>query len=160
MVHTIPEGVALAKRAVQNGETPVVLADHSDRSGYATWLLREIIAQGLAHTVIATIADAGTIATLKARGAKAGDAFDMAVGGVADESAGEPVRIQGTILRAVERQGQLWVCVRFGQDNVLILSPYLAQVIDPFSLQDLGLDISVFQDIRDQVARALPARLS
>jgi microcystin degradation protein MlrC len=35
-VHPIPEGVALAKQAAQNGETPVVLADHSDRSGYAT----------------------------------------------------------------------------------------------------------------------------
>jgi microcystin degradation protein MlrC len=144
-VHTIPEGVALAKRAVQNGATPVVLADHSDRSGYATWLLKEIIAQGLSHTVIATIADARAIAKLKAQGAKPGDAFDMAVGGVADESAGEPVRVQGTILNAIERQGQLWVCIRFGNDNVLILSPYLAQVIDPFSLQALGLDIGDFQ---------------
>src|SRR5438045_1407405 len=41
-VHTIPEGVALANQAVQRGETPVVLADHSDRSGYATHLLGEI----------------------------------------------------------------------------------------------------------------------
>ena len=48
-VHTIPEGVALAKQAVAVGETPVVLADHSDRSGYATWLLREIIVQGLSR---------------------------------------------------------------------------------------------------------------
>jgi microcystin degradation protein MlrC len=48
-VHTIPEGVALAKQAVQRGETPAVLADHSDRSGYATWLLRDIIAQDLSN---------------------------------------------------------------------------------------------------------------
>jgi microcystin degradation protein MlrC len=144
-VHTIPAGVALAKQAVQKGETPVVLADHSDRSGYATWLLKDIIAQGLAKTLIATIADARAIATLKAQGAKAGDAFDMAVGGVADESAGEPVRVQGTILSVSERNGQLWVCIKFGQDNVLVLSPYLAQIIDPFPLQALGLDIGAFQ---------------
>src|SRR5437870_1069485 len=72
-VHTIPEGVALAKQAVQSGATPVVLADHSDRSGCATWLLREIIAQDLSDTLIATIADAAATARLKAHGAKAGD---------------------------------------------------------------------------------------
>jgi len=33
--------------AMANGEVPVVLADHSDRSGAATWLLREILAQDL-----------------------------------------------------------------------------------------------------------------
>jgi microcystin degradation protein MlrC len=44
-VDTIPDGVAATKAAVQRGHTPVVLADHSDRSGSATWLLREIIAQ-------------------------------------------------------------------------------------------------------------------
>jgi microcystin degradation protein MlrC len=96
-IHAIPQGVALAKDAVEKGDTPVVLADHSDRSGYATWLLREIIAQDLSNTLIATITDAAAATELKARGAKAGDAFDMEVGGLADESAGQPVRIRGTI---------------------------------------------------------------
>jgi microcystin degradation protein MlrC len=144
-VHTIPGGVALAKQAVQSGETPVVLADHSDRSGSATWLLREIISQGLSNTLIATIADSATTAKLQAQGAKAGDAFDMEIGGLVDESAGEPVRIQGTILNAVEGYGQFWVTIKFGRDNVLILSTYLVQVTDPFSLRNLGLDISAFQ---------------
>ncbi len=144
-IHTIPEGVALAKQAVKNGKTPVVLADHSDRSGYATWLLREIIAQDLSNTLIATIADAAATARLKSEGAKAGDAVDIAIGGLADESAGEPVRIQGTILNAVEGYGQFWVCIRFGRDNVLILSTYLVQVMEPFSLKALGLDIGAFQ---------------
>jgi len=144
-VLTIPEGVALAKQAVQKAETPVVLADHSDRSGYATWLLKEIIAQDLAKTLIATVADGPAIAKLKAQDAKAGDAFDMEVGGVADESAGQPVRIQGTILKTVENRGQLWVCVGFGRDNVLVLTPYLVQVIDHVPLQALGLDIDAFE---------------
>jgi microcystin degradation protein MlrC len=144
-VHSIPEGVALAKRAVQNGEMPVVLADYSDRSGYATWLLREIIAQDLSNTVIATIADAATTAKLKAQGAKAGDSFDMEVGGLADESAGQPVRITGTILNAVEGHGQFWVCVRFGRDNVLVLSTYLVQIVEPLSFEELGLDPNAFQ---------------
>ena len=144
-VHTIPEGVALAKAAVARGETPVVLADHSDRSGYATWLLKEIIAQDLSNTLIATIADANATARLKAEGAKAGDAVDIAIGGLADQSAGEPVRIQGTILNVAEGYGQVWATIKFGRDNVLILSSYLVQVVEPFSLKALGLDIAAFQ---------------
>jgi len=144
VVHGIADGVALAKQAVAQGATPVVLADHSDRSGYATFLLREIVAQGLSNTLIATLADARATAAVKASGGKAGDAFDMAVGGLVDESAGEPVRIQGTILAAVEGYDQFWVVVRFGRNNVLILSTYLVQVREPFSLKELGLDIATF----------------
>jgi microcystin degradation protein MlrC len=144
-IHSVAEGVALAKQAVARGETPVVLADHSDRSGYATWLLREIIAQDFSNTLIATVADAAATATLKAQGAKAGDAFDMAIGGRVDASAGEPVGIRGTIVNVVERHGQFWVCVKFGRDNVLILSTYLVQVMEPLSLRDLGLDLDAFQ---------------
>lgn len=144
-IHSIAEGVALAKQAVADGSTPVVLADHSDRSGSATWLLREIIAQDLANTLIATITDAKATSKLKAGGARAGDSFDMEIGGDVDESAGEPVRIQGTILNAAEGYGQFWVCVRFGRNNVLILSTYLVQVIEPFSLKALGLDIGAFE---------------
>jgi microcystin degradation protein MlrC len=143
-IHSIAAGVALAKQAVASGATPVVLADHSDRSGSATWLLREIVAQGLSNTLIATIADAGVTAKLKAAGAKEGDSFDMEVGGLVDESAGQAVRIQGTILKAVEGHGQFWVCIAFGRNNVLILSTYLVQVMEPFSLKALGLDIASF----------------
>src|SRR5204863_5711149 len=107
-IHTIPDGVALAKQAVGRGEVPVVLADHSDRSGSATWILKEIVDQDLSEVLIATVADAKVSDALKAGGVKAGDAFDMEVGGLADESAGKPVRIQGTVLTAVERFGQLW----------------------------------------------------
>ena len=144
-IHSIPEGVALAKQAVQSGETPVVLADHSDRSGYATWLLKEIIAQDLSNTLIATVTDAAAIAKLRDQGAKAGDLFDMEVGGLADESAGDPVRIQGTILNAGEGHGQFWVSIEFGRGNVLVLSTYLVQIMEPFSLEALGLDIGAFE---------------
>jgi microcystin degradation protein MlrC len=146
-IHEIQEGVALAKQAVADGKTPVVLADHSDRSGSATWLLKEIIAQDLSNTLIATIADAATTAKLKAQGAKTGDAFDMEVGGVVDESAGQPVRIQGTILKAVEGRGQFWVCVQFGRDNLLILSTFLVQIMEPQALQPLVPDLDAFKVI-------------
>jgi microcystin degradation protein MlrC len=144
-IHAIAEGVTLAKRAVEDGKTPVVLADHSDRSGSATWLLREIVRQGLANTLIATIADAKATAKLKAMGAEAGDRFDMEIGGLVDESAGEPIHIQGTVLSAVESHGQFWVCIQFGHNNVLILSTYLVQIMEPFSLKALGLDVDAFE---------------
>jgi len=143
-VHDIVEGVALAKQAIARGARPVVLADHSDRSGYATHLLREIVAQDLANTVIATLADAKATAAVKASGARAGDAFNMDVGGLVDDSAGEPVRITGTILNVAEGHGQFWVVVSFGRNNVLILSTFLVQVREPFGLKELGLDIETF----------------
>ena len=145
-VHAIPDGVRLAKEAIERGETPVVLADHSDRSGSATWLLKEIIEQGLSGVLIATIADARVSDALKAAGGvKAGDPFDMDVGGLADESAGQPVRISGTVLNAAEGYGQLWIVVEFGRGNVLVLSRYLVQVQEPLSLEALGLDVSSFK---------------
>jgi microcystin degradation protein MlrC len=144
-VHTMPEGVALAKQAVAAGETPVVLADHSDRSGYATWLLREIMAQQLSNTLIATVADAAAIAAL--RGAKTGDAFDMEVGGRMDASAGEPARIKGTVFRTIERSGQVWVAVAFGEGNVLVISPYLVQIMEPATLHEIGIDPTCFRAI-------------
>lgn len=144
-VHTIPEGVTLAKQAMARDATPVVLADHSDRSGSATWILKEVVEQDLSDVLIATIADAAAIDALEAKGVKAGDPFDMAVGGLVDESAGAPVRIQGTVLNAVEGRGQLWVVVEFGRGNVLVLSRYLVQVMEPGSLSALGLDVSAFK---------------
>jgi microcystin degradation protein MlrC len=146
-VHTIPDGVALAKQAVERGDVPVVLADHSDRSGSATWLLKEIVDQDLSDVLIATLADAKASDALKAKGVKAGDLFDMEVGGLVDESAGAPVRIQGTVLNAVEGYGQLWVVVKFGRGNVLVLSRYLVQVMEPEPLNALGFDVATFKVI-------------
>ena len=60
-------------------------------------------------------------------------------------SAGQPLRIRGTVLNAVEGYGQFWGCIKFGRDNVLILSTYLVQIMEPSSLQPLGLDIDAFK---------------
>jgi microcystin degradation protein MlrC len=144
-ISSIPDGVRLAGQAVAEGAAPVVLADYSDRSGSATFLLKEIVAQDLGQTLIATIADQDVTAKLKAQGAKAGDAFDMEIGGRVDESAGAPLRIKGTILDAFEGQGQYWVTISFGRGNVLVLSTYLVQIMEPDALKPLGLDIDAFQ---------------
>ena len=129
-----------------------MLADYSDRSGYATWLLREIVDQKLERTLIATIASKRTVDALSAAKAKPGDAFDMEVGGLVGDSAGVPVRIKGTIVlvkdAANERQqGQQWYGVSFGKGNVLIISPYLVQIIEADELWGLGLKPEDFDAI-------------
>ena len=144
-IYKAKEAVALAREAVAGGKGPVVLADYSDRSGYATWLLQEIVAQKLERTLIATIASPEVVRSVIASGAKPGDAFDAEIGGLFDESAGAPVRISGT-LRSVgpattaRGHGKDWICVEFGKGNVLVLSPYLVQIVEPAELWQLGLE--------------------
>jgi microcystin degradation protein MlrC len=144
-VHPIPHGVKLAKEAVARGAWPVVLADHSDRSGSATWVLQQVIVQGLADVLIATIIDRTAVEAVVARGLKAGDPFDMDVGGLADESAGQPVRIKGTIAGVAHFAGRHWVSVAFGRGNVVLISEYLAQVMDPLDLTGPGFIIDQFK---------------
>ncbi len=147
-IHTISDGVAAARKAVAEGQGPVVLADHSDRSGYATWLLQAIIDQGLSRTLIGTVADGPLVSRWQAEGAKLGDAVDVLVGGGVDDSAGPPVRVQGTILAMTpvsqRVKGSTWFHIGFGDGNVLLVSPYLAQVIEPATFTSLGLSLGDF----------------
>ena len=153
-VYRHTEGVRLAKEAMAKSAVPVVLADHSDRTGAATWLLAEIVKQNLSNTLIGTIADEQTINTLRKKGVKVGDPFDMEIGGRIDVSAGKPVRIKGTVHTVsggVSRGSgkaagsQLWVSVKFGDGNVVIISPYLVQIVQPRSFLDLGIDPDSFK---------------
>src|SRR6267378_3054601 len=144
-VHPIAEGVELAKEAVARDAWPAVLADHSDRSGSATWVLQQVIAQDLADVLIATIADRTVVEAVVAKGLKAGDPFDTDVGGLADESAGQPVRIKGTITGVADIAGRHWVSVAFGRGNVVLISEYLTQVMDPLDLTGPGFTTDQFK---------------
>jgi microcystin degradation protein MlrC len=144
-VHPIPHGATLAREAVARGAWPVVLADHSDRSGSATWVLQQVIAQDLADVLIATIADRAAVEAVVAKGLKAGDPFDLDVGGLADESAGQRVRITGTIAGVAHIAGRHWVSVAFGRGNVVLISEYLTQVMDPLDLTGPGFTIDQFK---------------
>ena len=145
------EGVAAARQAVAEGRRPVVLADHSDRSGYATWLLRELIAQQAGRALIGTVADEPTVSALLEAGVKPGDAFDREIGGRVDTSAGAPVRIAGVVRSVIAPAGSgiagAGIAVSFGADNVLVLSAYLAQVTDPRDFAAFGLDVGDFDII-------------
>jgi microcystin degradation protein MlrC len=159
-VLTVAEGVTRARAAVAAGASPVVLADHSDRSGAATWVLAELIARDAPRALIATIADAETIAQLLARGAQPGDPVDIAVGGRLDPSAGLPSRIVGRVhaihrnidpfaIQGAARKGATttWISLAFGTGSMVVLSPNLAQIIEPAGLAALGLDPAGFDVI-------------
>ncbi len=147
-IFSIKEGVAQAKQALANRAGPVVLADHSDRSGYATWLLQEIITQGLSRVLIGTVADASVVANLLANKARIGDEVDLVIGGKVDASAGDSVRIQGTILHISEAgnraKGDTWFHIGLGNGNVVLISPYLAQVIEPSTFTEHGINLADF----------------
>ena len=145
-LYPVGEAVGILKQSLAEGRKPAVLADHSDRSGNATWVLREIIRQDVEKALIATLRDDRALATLARAGAKPGDAFDAEVGGYMDPSAGEPVRVHGVVDRfETSKDGRpLAAHVRFGRGNLLILSPQLVQVTDPESLRSAGVDIEKF----------------
>lgn len=138
-----------ALHALAEGRRPVVLADHSDRSGYATWVLQELLRRQTRRTLFATVADGPLIQRLADAQARPGDAFDAWVGGRADPSAGEPVRVTGTVLGSGQAQDatgsrSAWVSVAFGDSNVLIVSARLMQITDPQALRAMGLTLEHF----------------
>ncbi len=130
-----PEGVRLAREAIARGETPVVLADHSDRPGDATHILRELMDQKVANVLIGTIRDESVIERLATSGVSAGDAFSMDVGGFTP-SGGSPVRIDG-VLRYFGPSGGYdnVAAVEFGDQNMLVITPALTQITMPGQLR-------------------------
>ncbi len=136
------EGVRLGIEAAEAGKTPVVLADHSDRTGNSTHILAELIRQDAANFCIASIADKKLIDRMVQSGRKAGDSVDIMVGGYADTYAGEPVAIRGT-LEYFDKYNRFdkVALVRFGRNNTVIITPDLQQVTNTAILDRLGLDL-------------------
>jgi microcystin degradation protein MlrC len=135
------EGVAMAIADAKARKVPVVVADHSDRTGNSTHILSELIKQDARHFCVATIADERAIAEIKGK-SKVGDTVSVNVGGYADAYAGKPVPITGTVDFLGPYQQHATVAVlRFGHDNRLILTPVLEQVTDPGVLHDLKIPL-------------------
>jgi len=143
----VKEAVTQLKQAQEAGRVPAVLADYSDRSGNATWLLREVIEQEAEGVVIATLRDDRALAELEKLGAKQGDAVDLAVGGYMDESAGEPVQLRGVLqlLNKNSKGESIEAHLSFGRGNLLMLSPQLVQFTDPEAISKAGVDIRAYR---------------
>ncbi|MEO1080223.1 MAG: M81 family metallopeptidase [Pseudomonadota bacterium] len=135
------QAVAQAISDIEAGASPVVLADYSDRNGDSTWILDEIVKQGLSGVLYGTVRDELVIQKLLSSEAQAGDAFDMPVGGFAADSSGEPVQITGTLSYLGEGMGYDTIAiVEFGEGNSLIITPALRQVIWTEQLEVGGLN--------------------
>ncbi|MGD2200775.1 MAG: M81 family metallopeptidase [Candidatus Bathyarchaeota archaeon] len=148
------EGVKKAIEAAEADRTPVVIADHSDRTGDGTHILRELIAQGGRNFCVATIADEGAIQEIHEK-AEVGEKVIQEVGGYATEWSGAPVEIEGEVeflgdcsftmtgpmSRGATRDLGTVAVLGFGENNHVVVTPHLHQVLDDAIFPALGLNL-------------------
>ncbi len=136
------EGVALAIAAARAGKKPVVIADHSDRTGNSSQILEELIRQGAKNFCITTIADEKAVNEIAAK-AKVGDTVTVNVGGYADAFSGKPVSITGTVdFLGRYARFERAVVLRFGDNNRVILTPLLHEATDTGIFPPLGIKLA------------------
>lgn len=140
------EGVALAIASAEAGKTPVVIADHSDRTGGSTHILEELIKQGARNFCIATLRDEKAIQRLKST-AKVGDSVSINVGGYSDKFAGNAVRIDGKLAFLGDYQRDGAAVLSFGDNNHVILTQHLKQVTNTTIFAPLGIDFGTLDII-------------
>ena len=71
-----------------------------------------------------------------------GAAFAGRVGGRLDPSAGDPVALTGTIEAgdwSDNNPARHWMSIRFGRNNLVVLTPYLTQIMYPQALSRFGI---------------------
>ena len=140
------EGVALAVAAAKAGKTPVVIADHSDRTGGSTHILKELIEQGAKNFCITTLRDEKAIKEIQSK-AKVGDMISIDVGGYSDKFAGNPVRIKGKVEFLGEYGRETVAVLVFGENSRVILTPQLRQVTDVGIFTPLGIKLETLDII-------------
>ncbi len=139
MLPKTKDGVALAIEAAKAGKTPVVIADHSDRTGGSTHILKELINQGAQNFCITTLRDEKAIEKIK-KEAKVGDSISIDLGGYSDKFAGNPVRVDGKVMFLGDYARGTVAVLLFGENNHVILTPDLMQVTDTDIFGPLGID--------------------
>jgi len=138
--------VRQARRALQNGEAPVVLADYWDRPGDATWTLRELMEQDVNGVLYASLTAAPTLDAIWEQDLQPGDAFTGDVGGYTGEQAGSPVSISGTLAWRGSRWGYDRVAaIDYGSGSTLLLVPAYQQTITPQELRFGPIDPGDYQ---------------
>ncbi len=134
------DGVALAIKSVKDGKAPVVIADHSDRTGGSSQILEELIKQDAKNFCIATLRDEKAIQKIVVN-KKVGDNINIDVGGYSDKFSGNPVSIKGKITFIGEYRHDATVVIKFGDNNVVILTEHLMQITDTNIFKPLGIDL-------------------
>ena len=139
------EAARQVREAIAGGRTPVAVGDYSDRPGDATHILRAFENAGIGRVVYAAITSPEQLDRLQEAGAGAGDAFEGAIGGFT-ESGGEPFPIQGTIAYAGPWEGYEYVAaIRFGDGNLVFLTPAYTQIMYPDNIEVEGVDPSDYE---------------
>jgi microcystin degradation protein MlrC len=133
------QGVAMAIKAAKEGKTPVVIADHSDRTGGSSHILEELIKQGAKNFCIATLRDEKAINRIK-ENYNIGDTITIRVGGYSDKFAGNPIRINGKVEFLGEYGAEAIVLLHFGKNNRIILTPTLRQVVNTGIFAPIGIN--------------------
>jgi microcystin degradation protein MlrC len=151
------EAVSEAIKLAKSGKTPVIIADHSDRVGDSTWVLRELIDQGASNFCIATIADEEAVKEIQFNAVK-GDKITVTVGGKSGKYAGKPVEIEGVVSyvdecqyvlsgpmsKGATRRLGVTAVLSFEDNNHVILTQTLHQVLDDAIFKSVGLDLESF----------------
>ncbi|MFC1733669.1 M81 family metallopeptidase [candidate division KSB1 bacterium] len=140
------EGVSMAIAAARSGQTPVIVADHSDRTGGSTHILEELIRQGAENFCITTLRDERALEQISTSSGT-GDRISLELGGYSDDFAGNPVRIDGTVELSGEYGRDVIAVIRFGNNNRVIITPHLMQVTDTRIFQPLGIDVETLDII-------------
>lgn len=133
------EGVSMALTAAEQDKTPVVLADHADRTGGSTHILAELIRQDASAFCIATLRDENAIAVI-ADNYQIGDPIQIEVGGHTDRFAGDPVMLDGILTFFGDYGRDQAAVISFGDNNHVILTPHLHQVTTTAIYEPLGID--------------------
>jgi microcystin degradation protein MlrC len=133
------EGVAMAVKGAKEGKTPVIIADHSDRTGGSSHILEELIRQSAENFCIATLRDEKAIDGIKGS-YDAGDTITIHVGGYSDRFAGNPVEINGKVEFLGEYGAEAVAVLHFGKNNRVILTPTLRQVTNTGIFAPLGIN--------------------
>ena len=146
------EGVEKVLKLVSEGKRPIVIADHSDRTGDGTHILEQLIKQGAKNFGVSTIKDPAAVEKIR-NTAKTGDAVTVKVGGF-EKCSGTPVELTGRVEFLGEgdyiKSGPMGkgsktllgptAVIDLGNNNHVVISSTLHQVTDSAGFTAFGID--------------------
>lgn len=128
-IYDVESGVKRIMQAVENRETPVIVADGCDRTGGATWITNQLIKENASNFCIGTLTDKQLFQEIKNRNLKPGDnTGPIKVGGTTDVFSGEPVSLNNARIEFIDNS---YIVLLFGNNNRIVVTPQLRQITSP-----------------------------
>jgi microcystin degradation protein MlrC len=146
------EGVKKVMNLVAEGKRPVIIADHSDRTGDGTHVLAQLLMHGARNFAISTIKDSDAVIRIMEE-ADMGDTVTVMVGG-REMLSGDPVELTGRVEFLGDggyiKNGPLGrgsrtllgptAALDLGENNHVVVSSTLHQVTDSAGITAFGID--------------------